>query len=271
MYGMIRPTLSALVLARTVTRRVARSLGELLSPPRCAACDERLRRSASFCAACASQVELDERSCSVELRSSVSIEACAGAVYGGPLSSAIHALKYQRRSDLAGLLSPLAVRALFRLASKPDLLVPVPLHRERLLERGYDQAALLASALSDSAGLPWIPRVLERTRATPQQAKLDRHARLHNVHGAFTASRARSVLGRHVALVDDVLTTGATVGECAQVLLDAGASRVSVLVLARALDVDDGAEARPHERGVHSIGVSCAPQVAANELLLGPR
>lgn len=262
---------SSLVLARAVLLRLADGLGELLSPPRCAACDERLSKRASFCAVCASQVELDERSVVLDLGASTTIEACAGALYGGPLAVAIHALKYRRRSDLVGALSPLAARALLHLSTRPELLVPVPLHRGRLVERGYDQAALLAASLSRHTQLPWVASALERTRGTPQQAKLDRHARRANVHGAFAIARPVVVAGRHVALVDDVLTTGATVSECARVLLEAGAARVSVLVLARAELPDELAEGRTGERGPRSNGSLWAPQAVANDLLLGPR
>jgi ComF family protein len=264
------PILYSAVFARAVLRRAVERVGDLLSPPRCAACDEPLRQRASFCATCASQLELDELRPSIELGAS-SIEACAGAIFGGPLSAAIHALKYRRRSDLVAALSPLAVRALLRLSSAPDVLVPVPLHHARLVERGYDQAALLASALSGQARLPWLPGALVRSRATPQQAKLDRHARRANVQGAFAPARATEVRGRHVALVDDVLTTGATVSECAATLLGAGASRVSVVVLARALEVDETAEGRSWRRGADPSGALWAPQAAANDLLLGPR
>lgn len=270
MWGMDSSTLSRAVLARAVLRRAVDFAGELLSPARCAACEQLLRKRASFCAICASQLELDEHSTSIELGAS-SLEACAGAIFGGPLSAAIHALKYRRRSDLVAVLVPLALRALLRLSSRPDVLVPVPLHRGRLVERGYDQAALLASALSDQARLPWLPRALQRTRATPQQAKLDRHARRANVHGAFVPVRTAGVRGRHVALVDDVLTTGATVSECAGTLLVAGATRVSVIVLARALDAEGAAEGSSQPREPQTSRALWAPQVAANDLLLGPR
>jgi len=265
------PPSSALVLARAVLLRLADGVGELLSPARCAACDERLSKRASFCAVCASQVEIDERAVTLGLGPSTSIEACAGALYGGPLALAIHALKYRRRSDLVGALAPLALRALLRSSSRPELLLPVPLHRGRLVERGYDQAALLAAALSRHARLPWSPSVLERRRATPQQAKLDRQARRANVLGAFAVARSRAVEGRQVALVDDVLTTGATVSECARVLLDAGASRVSVLVLARAELPDELGHGRAREDGARASGSLWAPQAVANDLLLGPR
>jgi ComF family protein len=112
----------------------------------------------------------------------------------------------------------------------------VPLHRFRLLKRGYNQAAILARALAGATALPLIPDLLQRQRATASQQGLSGRARLENVTAAaFRVHpwQRRRVEGRAVALIDDVLTTGATVGACARVLRRAGASRVDVLTLAR--------------------------------------
>jgi ComF family protein len=112
----------------------------------------------------------------------------------------------------------------------PDLWVPVPLHRHRLRERGFNQAVELARALGRRTGLPVRTDVLHRVRGTVAQTDLDAVARRRNVRGAF---RADHVAGLHVAIVDDVMTTGATVSECTRVLLAAGAASVDVWALAR--------------------------------------
>jgi ComF family protein len=112
----------------------------------------------------------------------------------------------------------------------------VPLHRLRLLKRGYNQAAVLARALAREAGLALVPDLLQRRRATRSQQGLSGQARLENVTaGAFRVHpwHRRRVEGRRVVLIDDVLTTGATVGACTRVLRRAGASQVDVLTLAR--------------------------------------
>jgi ComF family protein len=116
-----------------------------------------------------------------------------------------------------------------------ELIVPVPLHRWRLLWRRYNQSALLALALGRVAGRPVAPDLLVRRRPTPSQGRLDRARRFANVAGAFSMrpGRKREVAGRRVLLVDDVMTTGATAGECARVLKKAGAASVDVLTLAR--------------------------------------
>ncbi len=119
-------------------------------------------------------------------------------------------------------------------ADAPQALVPVPLHRGRLRQRGYDQALELARALSLQCRIPLLAHRLRRVRRTVPQTELGATARQRNVHGAF-AIRGAAAWPAHVALVDDVMTTGATLAECAQLLLDAGVGRVDVWTVARAL------------------------------------
>ncbi len=116
-----------------------------------------------------------------------------------------------------------------------DMLLPVPLHRGRLLRRRYNQSALIAAALARDTGLPWLPDALRRTKATAVQGKMNAHARHLNVKRAFAVSpqSVAQVAGRKIVLVDDVFTTGATVSECTKTLLAAGAAKVSVLTIAR--------------------------------------
>lgn len=120
-------------------------------------------------------------------------------------------------------------------AGAPTLLVPVPLSAQRLRERGYNQAALVAGHLSKALHLPMNPRLLVRQRDTSRLMSLDADARQRHIRGAFGVQPglARQIEGRHVAIVDDVLTTGATVNELARTLWAAGAKEVSVWVVAR--------------------------------------
>ena len=110
-------------------------------------------------------------------------------------------------------------------------MIPVPLARERERERGFNQALLLARRIASRLELPTRPRWLARVRATRPQSDLSAAERRANVRGAFRASRR--VAGRHVVVVDDILTTGATLGECARALREAGAWRVGVVTVAR--------------------------------------
>jgi len=119
--------------------------------------------------------------------------------------------------------------------ARADLLVPVPLHWTRLFQRRYNQAALLAHAVRGAGGPELAADWLVRRRRTPSQGHLGPTARERNVRGAFAMRAGRSVAGRRVVLIDDVMTTGATLEECARVLRRAGASSVGVLTLARAL------------------------------------
>ncbi|MGB0720576.1 MAG: ComF family protein, partial [Bdellovibrionales bacterium] len=119
--------------------------------------------------------------------------------------------------------------------AEADALIPVPLHRWRLLKRRYNQAAIMATALSRETGLPVLYDALLRTRATPAQGHMDRDKRAKNVRKAFAVhpKYADAIKGKTLILIDDVYTTGSTVKECTKVLLKSGAARVHILTLAR--------------------------------------
>jgi ComF family protein len=161
----------------------------------------------------------------------------AAALFGGPLADAVHALKYGGRAAVAGplgawLAGQVTLSAARCAASAPTSVVAVPLARRRRIERGYDQAALLADAVSRALRLPLRRAVVRRVRETPPQVGRSRAERLRNVAGAFGAARA--LRGEHLVLVDDVVTTGATASACASALREAGAASITVLALARA-------------------------------------
>ncbi|HTH18345.1 MAG TPA: ComF family protein [Magnetospirillum sp.] len=143
--------------------------------------------------------------------------------------------KHGDRLEGAGAFARWMARTGDELLAEADLIAPVPLHRWRLLARRYNQAAVLAVALAKLSGVAVAPDLLVRTRRTPAQGHLNREERRKNVRGAFELPlrRAAKVAGKRVLLVDDVLTTGATLGECSRVLLAAGAASVDVLTLGR--------------------------------------
>jgi len=160
--------------------------------------------------------------------------ARAAADYRGTLREALHAFKFGGKRWLARPLAALIVEQCA--ASVPpgaSALVPVPLARARERERGFNQAALLAERLAGPLGLPVRAAWLARRRATLPQSELTAAERAANVRGVFGAAAA--VAGRHVIVVDDVLTTGATAAECARSLRAAGAASVGVLTVARVL------------------------------------
>jgi ComF family protein len=199
----------------------------LLAPPQCAACDAPVALLAAFCPSCAVTAVRPPNDDPRDV---------AAFAYGGAIARAITRCKYERRPDLARPLGDLLAGAVevHGAAFAGAVVVPVPLHRARLAERGFNQAALLAARVARRVGAPMLPLLLARDRDTSQQARLDRRARMENMTGAFRVREPERVRGRAVLLVDDVCTTGATLGACSRVLLEAHASSVARAVVARA-------------------------------------
>lgn len=197
-----------------------------LGPPQCRLCGYPMPHvipDAPLCPACAAEPPVYDR-------------ARAALRYDEASRGLILAFKHADRTDVTPTLGQWLARAGSELLAEADLVAPVPLHRWRLLRRGYNQAALLANVLARDTGAVLAPDLLQRVRATPSQQGLSGRARQDNVTaGAFRVHpwHRRRVEGRRVLLVDDVLTTGATVGACARVLRRAGALQIDVLTLAR--------------------------------------
>jgi ComF family protein len=219
---------------------LARPFGRLLDlalPPVCAGCGT---EGEAICGACrpavASRVMLPPGT-PMGLAEGppdplLQLEWCSP--FAGSTRRALHALKYGGEQRLAVPLGEVVAARWRRAGAGGDLLVPVPVHEGRRRERGYDQAALIAAAAAARLGVPWHP-ALTRTRATTAQYHLDRRHRAVNVADAFAVvpGARRAVAGRWVVLVDDVVTTGATLGEAARALLAAGARAVSAVSFAR--------------------------------------
>ncbi len=202
---------------------------ELIHPPACRRCGAPLvaaefgSTDAAVCIHCR------------EARSGLDgLSACA--FHSGPLREAVHELKYNDLRALAAPLAALMARCWVELAPAGldlDAVVPVPLHRSRERERGYNQAALLARELAECLGLPVKEDILFRTRATPPQVGLSAEERRANVLGAFRC-QSGSLTGSRVLLVDDVCTTGATLEAAAVALHEGGATLIWAYTLARA-------------------------------------
>lgn len=154
--------------------------------------------------------------------------------YVPPLQDAIRLLKYHRKVALAGALGDLMTRA-FETPPEVDLLMPVPLHPTRLREREFNQALLLADRVNQRLRLPLSYDNLVRLRQRPSQTELTRAARLNNLRRTFSVLRPEEIAKKKILLIDDVMTTGTTVNECAKALRKAGASDVYVCTLARTI------------------------------------
>jgi ComF family protein len=151
----------------------------------------------------------------------------------GPARRLVHRLKYSDRAELAAPMGAWMARAGQDILGESDVVAPVPLHVSRLWTRRFNQAAILAREIARQTGRPYEPALLERVKATRSQVGLSREQRAQNVQGAFRARAGAEVKGRRVALVDDVLTSGATANAASRALLRAGAAQVDFIVFAR--------------------------------------
>lgn len=257
--GEIRPWQAVLPRLQAGTsailRGCARQAVNLAFPPSCLACAASTADPGRLCASCWRKVRFIERpfcerlgiplatavhgeQLSPEAVASPPVFARARAVArfeDGPVRELVHRLKFGDRLDLARPMGLWMARAGEDLLRDTDLVLPIPLHRLRLWTRKFNQAAALATACAAIARVPVDPFVLHRVKATVPQVDLSRAQRAQNVQGAFRVpDEARpKMLDRRILLVDDVLTSGATLNAAARVLLRAGARSVDVLVFAR--------------------------------------
>lgn len=214
-------------MLRSITDQV---LG-FLFPDRCAGCG---RSGSLFCAVCRSQLHPYAARKHLSLGSAATPaldDARVAFVFEGPLREAIHCLKYTRIRRVAEPLGDLLAEHLCENPLPSDGLVPVPLHPKRLAERGFNQSELLGQRIARAANLPLIARGLVRRRDTAHQVGLDARARQENIQGAFDWRFSEPPPAR-VLLLDDVLTTGATLNACAEALRAAGVQEVRALALA---------------------------------------
>jgi ComF family protein len=203
----------------------------------CRECDEELPRMAAACSVCALQLPVEAAAslCGACLRRRPVFEASHVPFrYDYPIDHLIQAFKYGGQEHCGRVLGSLLARHLCasRADSWPEVLVPVPLAPRRYRQRGFNQAIELARSLRGITQLAVRTDLLARTRETAEQASLDRKARRRNVRGAFDLTRP--LTARHVAILDDVVTTTSTVSELAKLLRRAGARRIEVWAIARA-------------------------------------
>jgi ComF family protein len=237
---------------------ISRLALDSLLPPRCLACGAMIGDDGGLCPACWSGLSfIAEPLCEIcgaplpfaaaddggrtlcsdcALAAPVFARARAALTYDGASKPLVLGFKHADRLHAARAFAAWMLRAGSGPINDADVIIPIPLHRRRLFFRRFNQAAVLAQELGRLAGRPVMVDGLARRHATPPQGRLGREERRRNVAGAFAVTPAgmRAAAGRRVLLVDDVLTTGATAGECARALLATGATAVDVLTLARA-------------------------------------
>ena len=226
-------------------RKVGRLALDLLYPPRCAICG---RNGALLCSACAEALPRADGArcdaCWLPLPRNEPCRACAEHPlalshlrsvfrYEGEVRRLVHAFKFGGQSSLSQPLGGLLIEAYLSHGLEFDMIVPVPLTGARRRTRGYNQASLLARELGRAVDVPVVDALSRRRFAGAQVSSATAEERRRNVGGAFAVARAEAVSGRHVLLIDDVATTGATLDACARELLSAGAASVSGLTVAR--------------------------------------
>ncbi len=216
----------------TSIKAIGNTLLDLFYPPRCGGCND--AGAGWWCPRCAAQVQRFAGRHAVHtivLSNGATLDVISAGLFASPLREGIHRFKYEGQPQLAEAFGKLMSEAWLANALTADAIVPVPLHPSRRRERGYNQSELLASVISRHTKVP-MRNWLGRKRRTEQQAHLGAAARIANVKDAFDADAG--VAAKRIVIVDDVLTTGATLAECAMALSQAGAASVCAITLARA-------------------------------------
>jgi len=212
------------------------ALVDLVYPPRCPGCSGDVDSHGMLCPVCLADV-LCQREINVVDRRLKWLDSCLIVCeYRGAVRKLIHEIKFRRVSRFASHLSRLLTERFEadRIVGI-DVVVPVPLHSVRLAERGYNQTELIFHSWAEGRGWFWL-ETLERVRPTTPQWELDLAARRKNIKGAFVVTRPELVHGKTILLVDDILTSGITLNECAKMLKKSGAKKVFGLALASRAD-----------------------------------
>jgi len=206
---------------------------DLVYPPKCPACKGAVYEQGAWCQACLGEI-LSVRKINVREHKLAFLDSCQVLCeYTGGLKRIIHDMKFRQQKRYAVHLQWLLRQSIKASEfSSNSYVVPVPLHEERLKERGFNQTEAVFKGWAMEAKLPWMPRLLERSRDTLPQWELNLAERKQNMREAFGVKDGETIKNKNIILVDDIITTGITLDECAKVLKKAGAASVQGLTIA---------------------------------------
>ncbi|MRS01941.1 ComF family protein, partial [bacterium] len=218
-----------------------------LYPPRCCNCDRRgfvlcdecfsdiEHLTTKYCIKCGYPIRYQNRLCKAcSLETPLYTQMRSWAVFSGSVRTAIHSLKYKRNLALGNILAKPLIEVVEKSGWQIDLVVPVPLSKSRMQSRGYNQAALISRYLAASLNIPHSSHDLRRIKNTFTQTKMNVNKRFTNLLDAFYANPA-TLKKKNILIIDDVITTGATMRNCTNALLAAGAEKIYCLSVARAI------------------------------------
>jgi ComF family protein len=206
---------------------------DIVYPPKCPACKTLVQEHGAWCSQCLSEI-LAVREINISEHHLKYLASCrAICEYSSGLKRLIHDMKFRQQKRYAVYLRWLLLNYVYSdYFINIDYVIPVPLHSDRLKERGYDQTEVIFKTWAEKQKMLWMSNVLVRSKYTVPQWKLPLAERKQNIKGAFLVTRPDMVLNKTILLVDDIFTTGITLEECAKVLKQAGASNVCALAIA---------------------------------------
>lgn len=206
---------------------------DFLYPPKCPTCKTPVREQGAWCQTCLAKI-LSVRQINMLEHHLIHLDSCRVVCeYTGGLKRIIHDMKFRQQQRYAVHLRWL-IQQHIRADDFPpiDYVIPIPLHADRLKERGYNQTAVIFKEWAIKGKMPWLTDLLQRTRHTIPQWELNIKSRKQNIKGVFVVEKPEIIKDKHILIVDDIITTGITLDECAKVLKKAGAASVHGLAVA---------------------------------------
>ena len=231
---------------KSVVLKIWEDIFHTIFPDLCLACSQQPKaRQASFCIGCLLEMPYTDHffqknnDVTKHFRGRVSLHHGAALLYfreGSKVQNMLHQLKYKKRIEIGQILGELAGKKLLEstLFEKPDLIIPVPIHPKKVLKRGYNQSEVFGKAVSQVICVALMDDILLKDRWSESQTGKSRTARVANVEEVFILKRPDQIRGRHILLVDDVVTTGATIEACCNTLKEGNVGKISVLSIASA-------------------------------------